>query len=162
MGLTFKRAKQDIYKSVLSNTSLGIPAAYVPVKDRNLGSYTRNGIQITRLVYPRPAAFPRFRLVVAPVLGWFASSMAYFIFHKNVRRDIEVMISHVPRKFNPSGWIKNYQECYAIGVPKDLRKEMREWLYLQKYYLDTKCNRWKKFFNHESQRTVKRRKANAA
>ena len=158
MALTFQR---DIYKSVLSDASLGIHGEYIPVKERYLGVYTRNGQRIVMLKRQKHADFPRFRLVVDPVKKWFPSRMSNFVFHKSNRRDIEVMVKQVPKIYNASGWISNHDQCYALSVPKDRGEELRKWLYHQGYWHDTKINRWKKFFNHNQQRIL-RRKANAS
>lgn len=141
MSLVFQKKSRDIYKSVLSDVSLGI---YVPVKDRTVGFYTRKGQRVVKMKWPRLKQFPRFNLVIDPTLKWFPSRMAYVIFHQMVKRDIGVMVMEIPKKFNASGWISNHDKCYAIAVPKDRAAELRDWLYHAGYWLDTKVNRWKK------------------
>lgn len=161
MGLTFQKKTRDIYRSVLSDVSLGIIPKYVPVKDRTIGTYTRKGQKVVKMKWPRLKRYPRFDLVVDPILKWFPSRMSYFIFHKLVKRDIGVMVNDIPRPFNASGWISNHDKCYALAVPKDRAVELKEWLYNDGYWLDTKCNRWKRFFNH-NKKHILRRKANAS
>lgn len=113
----------------------------IPPKETK--SYTRHGICVTQLVGHRLDRSKRYKeCVVPPVLGWYPSKTANFVFRgKNFDPQylIEMSAEH---EWNPSIWLHRKSGRYVLRVPKDRENEVWKRLYRRGLWYDPATNVW--------------------
>lgn len=113
----------------------------IPPKEKK--SYRRNGIRVIQLASYRLDRAKRYReCVVPPVLKWYPSRTANFVFRgKNLDPQF-IMELAAEQAWNPSLWLHPISGRYVLRVPKDREKDVWKRLYRRGLWYDTAANLW--------------------
>lgn len=103
----------------------------------------KNAIRIKRLERPPVWETVRYKIIFAPLLGWYASKMSAFCFGIPLDEiDADWYLTLVPRVFNPSMWLNKRKKFYTLRVPRNRKEETRRRLYRKGFVFDTKIYLW--------------------
>jgi hypothetical protein len=138
MQITINRLKSDPrLKPELQKTKIS------PKISRKHKGYAWVGGWIVRRRKPVSSRLKRWRrIVVPPLMGWYASNMANFVI--GVRgMDADIIVELVPTSFNPSVWVHKRNGLNVLRVPKNFKKKTIEKLFRAGYWYSAYDNQWR-------------------
>lgn len=121
--------------TALSKVSLGM---YVTPK---YTTYKRNGMSIRRMKHMRTGKSKYSGCILQPTLGWFPNRSGNFVF-ADPTIDPSWIHEFINQMWNPSVWALKKSKLVVLRVPKDRAEDTFKKLNANRFWFDTKDNRW--------------------